>query len=346
MIAPAWLVRRRSRARARRGPRSVSETRGSPGSTSPPCAPSACGSTATIDRSCRRATRRSSPRTRPSPRSTPTTTRLRTRPTSSTPRRSSGWPRVSWVSCARSSASRAGRPRSRTGSPPSAASCRGRGCWALGALSLLPGLWRGVNAGGVALGVRLVQALLAGVLLWRHPVPALWILLVPQLLLPLRRAWWTVLLSLAPFLALVALGVAAWWRGAVNGLWLAPGRSPWRSPRWRSRSSVSGEGDAAAAARRESRRLPAGKGPQGGAIRQRSVAGTLTRSAASVGRLHPGLGQVLAHDLGVLRERDLGLFDLGVPLLLPLEAVEALVAVLREHGTCSFTGTSPLPMST
>jgi hypothetical protein len=92
----------------------------------------------------------------------------------------------------------------------------------LGALSLLPGLWRGMNAGGAILGVRLVQALLAGLLLWRHPVPALWILLVPQLLLPLRRTWWTALLSLAPFLALVGLGVAAWWRGAVNGLWLAP----------------------------------------------------------------------------------------------------------------------------
>jgi hypothetical protein len=98
------------------------------------------------------------------------------------------------------------------------------GPWLLGAgaVSLLPGLWRGFGAGGAALGVRLTQAVLAGLLLWRHPVPALWILLVPQLLLPLRRAWWTVLVSLAPFVALVAIGVAAWWRGPVNGLWLAP----------------------------------------------------------------------------------------------------------------------------
>jgi hypothetical protein len=92
----------------------------------------------------------------------------------------------------------------------------------LGAASLLPGLWRGFGAGGAALGVRVAQALLAGVLLWRHPVPALWILLVPQLLLPLRRTWWTVLLSVAPFLALVAVGAAAWWRGSVNGVWLSP----------------------------------------------------------------------------------------------------------------------------
>src|SRR5512143_2382310 len=48
------------------------------------------------------------------------------------------------------------------------------------------------------------------------------------------------------------------------------------------------------------------------------------------GRLHPDLSEVLAHGLGVLRERDLGLLDLGVPLLLPLEAVEALVPRRRE----------------
>jgi hypothetical protein len=93
---------------------------------------------------------------------------------------------------------------------------------AVGALSLLPGLWRGFRTGGAALGARVVQALLSALLLWRHPVPALWILLVPQLVLPLRRAWWTVLLSLAPFVALVAIGASAWWREAVNGVWLAP----------------------------------------------------------------------------------------------------------------------------
>jgi hypothetical protein len=92
----------------------------------------------------------------------------------------------------------------------------------LGAASLLPGLWRGSREGGLALGVRVVQAALAGVLLWRDPVPALWILLVPLLLLPWRRSSWTVLLALAPAVSLVAIGVAAWWRGAVTGVWLAP----------------------------------------------------------------------------------------------------------------------------
>jgi hypothetical protein len=92
----------------------------------------------------------------------------------------------------------------------------------LGAASLLPGLWRGSRAGGLALGARVVQAILAGVLLWRHPVPALWLLLVPLLLLPWRRSWWTVLLALAPAGSLLAIGVSAWWREAVDGVWLAP----------------------------------------------------------------------------------------------------------------------------
>jgi hypothetical protein len=93
---------------------------------------------------------------------------------------------------------------------------------ALGAASVLPGLWRASRVSGLGLVARVAQAMLAAVLLWRHPVPALWILLVPLLVLPWRRAWWTVLLALAPAGALVALGAAAWWRGAVSGLWLAP----------------------------------------------------------------------------------------------------------------------------
>ena len=92
----------------------------------------------------------------------------------------------------------------------------------LGAASLLPGLWRGWRVGGLALGVRIVQAILAGVLLWQQPVPALWLLLVPHLLLPLRRSWWTVLLALAPAFSLVAIGASAWWREAVNGVRLVP----------------------------------------------------------------------------------------------------------------------------
>ena len=93
---------------------------------------------------------------------------------------------------------------------------------ALGILSLLPGLRLGWRAGGVVLAARLAQAALAGTLLWLQPVPALWLLLVPHLLVPVARAWWAALLALAPALALLGLGGAAWYRGAVNGVWLAP----------------------------------------------------------------------------------------------------------------------------
>jgi hypothetical protein len=98
------------------------------------------------------------------------------------------------------------------------------GSWllAIGAASVLPGLWRASRVSGLGLVARVVQAALAAVLVWRQPVPALWVLLAPLLLLAWRRTWWTVLLALAPAVALVGLGVAAWWRGAVNGLWLAP----------------------------------------------------------------------------------------------------------------------------
>lgn len=92
----------------------------------------------------------------------------------------------------------------------------------LGAASLLPGLWRGWRASDLALAARLLQSALAAVLVWLHPVPALWLLLVPHLLLPWRRTWWTVVLALGPALALLAIGVSAWWREAVNGVWLAP----------------------------------------------------------------------------------------------------------------------------
>jgi hypothetical protein len=98
------------------------------------------------------------------------------------------------------------------------------GPWLLAtlAVSVLPGFWRASHVSGLGLVARVVQALLAAVLVWRQPVPALWILLVPLLLLPLIRTWWTILLALAPAVALVGLGAAAWWRGAVNGVWLAP----------------------------------------------------------------------------------------------------------------------------
>jgi hypothetical protein len=85
-----------------------------------------------------------------------------------------------------------------------------------GALSVLPGLL----LGRTARALRLAQAALFGVLLWRHPVPALWALGLPNLLAPIGGARLR-LASLLPLLALAGLGLAAWGRGMVAGLWLS-----------------------------------------------------------------------------------------------------------------------------
>jgi len=93
---------------------------------------------------------------------------------------------------------------------------------ALGAASLLPGLWLGLRAGGWVLASRTLQAAVFGLLLWLYPVPTLWLLLAPNVLLPVARARWATLLAAAPLAALVALGSVAWYRGAVAGVWLPP----------------------------------------------------------------------------------------------------------------------------
>ena len=92
----------------------------------------------------------------------------------------------------------------------------------LGVLSVVPGLFAGFAGGTLAFALRLLQAAAFGLLLWSHPVPALWVFLAPNLLLPFVRRWWTLLASLLPLTALVAIGVAAWWRGAASGVWLTP----------------------------------------------------------------------------------------------------------------------------
>ena len=92
--------------------------------------------------------------------------------------------------------------------------------YALGAASLLPRLARALLARGLPAGV-LLQALLFAVLLWRHPVVAVWVFLLPNLLAGLGGAA-VAAVSLAPVAALGALGVAAAVRGMAAGLWFAP----------------------------------------------------------------------------------------------------------------------------
>jgi hypothetical protein len=92
---------------------------------------------------------------------------------------------------------------------------------AVGVLSLAPALWAAARRGGAALGARLAHAALFGVLLWRHPVPALWIFVLPNLaaLGPARLA--VSAASALPLVSLVGVGVAATARGMASGLWLS-----------------------------------------------------------------------------------------------------------------------------
>jgi hypothetical protein len=94
--------------------------------------------------------------------------------------------------------------------------------WAVGLLSLAPGLAAAVRAGGLPLGLRVLQAAAFGFLLWRHPVPALWIFVLPLVLAGLGSRAWVRLVGMVPLLALAGLGLLAWRRGQVDGLWLAP----------------------------------------------------------------------------------------------------------------------------
>src|SRR5512143_1998383 len=54
------------------------------------------------------------------------------------------------------------------------------------------------------------------------------------------------------------------------------------------------------------------------------------RADGSLDQLHTQLAAPPAHHLRVLRARDVGPRDLGVPALLPLEGVEASIASLRQ----------------
>ena len=93
---------------------------------------------------------------------------------------------------------------------------------AVAAVSVLPGLRTGLAGGGPVLLARGLQAVLFGVVFWRHPIPALWVFLLPNLLLPLGRTRWATALAVTPAAALLALGTAGWLRGVVTGVWLAP----------------------------------------------------------------------------------------------------------------------------
>jgi hypothetical protein len=92
--------------------------------------------------------------------------------------------------------------------------------WLIALLSLVPLALRAQRAVGLGPLLAAGQAFLFLLLFWRHPVPALWIFVLPNVLG--RRRLWLAVVSLLPTVALAGLGMAARSRGLVSGLWLAP----------------------------------------------------------------------------------------------------------------------------
>jgi len=87
----------------------------------------------------------------------------------------------------------------------------------IAAVSVIPGLRLGLRAGGRGRTARLLHLLCFGYLAYRNPVPALFALLLPNLLPLLPRRTWGIGLALLPGLALAVLGAVAWTRGFVHG---------------------------------------------------------------------------------------------------------------------------------
>ena len=92
---------------------------------------------------------------------------------------------------------------------------------ALALLSVIPGFATASSRRDGAFGLRLFQAALFGVFFWRHPVPALWIFMLPNVVGGLPRKRGGVAIAVVPLLALVVLGTVAWRRGFAGGLWIA-----------------------------------------------------------------------------------------------------------------------------
>jgi hypothetical protein len=84
--------------------------------------------------------------------------------------------------------------------------------------SLVPGLVRAFRERGRSLVLRGLEALLFGVLLVRHPVPALWTFCAPHLTFGPR---WLRALALLPLLSLLGVATLAWQRGMLSACWLA-----------------------------------------------------------------------------------------------------------------------------
>ena len=95
----------------------------------------------------------------------------------------------------------------------------GGGIALVAGLSLLPGLVRAYSSGSAFRAARFAQAVLFVVIASRHPVPAVFVLALPNALTAFVRGRLS-LLGLVPLASVAAL--ALWSRGVLAGLWLQP----------------------------------------------------------------------------------------------------------------------------
>jgi hypothetical protein len=89
---------------------------------------------------------------------------------------------------------------------------------AAGALSLVPGWLLAFRGPRLGLALRLVQAALFGLLLYRHPVPTVFVFFAWNVLTAFSPRLLGLVLGALPFLGLLAVGALAWARGAVAGV--------------------------------------------------------------------------------------------------------------------------------
>lgn len=94
--------------------------------------------------------------------------------------------------------------------------------WALAVAALLPGARAARGTPGKARVLRLLHAAVFAWLVWRHPVPALFVLALPALAVALPRRAWAIAATLVPGLLLAFLGWLCWKRSFTDSLWLAP----------------------------------------------------------------------------------------------------------------------------
>ena len=92
----------------------------------------------------------------------------------------------------------------------------------LGIACLVPGLLRTLHTPVGPRVLRILQAVLLGLVAWHHAVAVLWVFSLPLLVTAWTRRRLGLGLSLVPFFLMMALGGGAWLRGMAGGFWLSP----------------------------------------------------------------------------------------------------------------------------